>query len=401
MRVAYFVHDLADPAVGKRVRMLRAGGAEVTVLGFHRGETVPVLEGAAAVIDLGRTYDGRFRQRIGKVLSQLCRISALRSALAGADTIMARNLEMLVIAAGARHRLRPDAGLVYECLDIHRLMLGDGAVGVLLRGLERRLMAACDVMIVSSPAFLRSYFEPRQGLGGDLRLSVRLVENKVFEPVAQPKAPTVARPAGPPWRIGWYGALRCRKSLDILRELVCRRPDLVRISLRGRPSRAEFDDFDRQTRETPGLAFDGAYAARDLPALYGDVHFAWAIDYFESGANSEWLLPNRIYESGRYGVVPLALAKVETGAWLARHGLGLRMSDPDELEALLEAMTPGRYEALAATVRAAPQDLFVAGLDDCRALVAALAPSPGHDRKQKGTANGTVLGANCSQANLH
>ena len=38
MRIAYFVHDLSDPAVGRRVRMLRTGGAEVTVLGFRRAE---------------------------------------------------------------------------------------------------------------------------------------------------------------------------------------------------------------------------------------------------------------------------------------------------------------------------------------------------------------------------
>jgi hypothetical protein len=72
VRIAYFVHDLSDPAVGRRVRMLRTGGAEVTVLGFRRAERAPEIAGAA-VVDLGRTYDAAFAQRIGKVLAAVAR----------------------------------------------------------------------------------------------------------------------------------------------------------------------------------------------------------------------------------------------------------------------------------------------------------------------------------------
>ena len=50
MKLAYFVHDLADPAVTRRVRMLQAGGAEPVVLGFRRTETAPAdVAGAPAV----------------------------------------------------------------------------------------------------------------------------------------------------------------------------------------------------------------------------------------------------------------------------------------------------------------------------------------------------------------
>jgi hypothetical protein len=36
-KIVYFAQDLADPAVRKRVRMLRAGGATVSIFGFQRG----------------------------------------------------------------------------------------------------------------------------------------------------------------------------------------------------------------------------------------------------------------------------------------------------------------------------------------------------------------------------
>jgi succinoglycan biosynthesis protein ExoL len=74
----------------------------------------------------------------------------------------------------------------------------------------------------------------------------------------------------------------------------------VAVEIRGRPSRTEFDDFDAQVANVPASASAALHACG--PArLYGDVHFAWAIDWFEAGANSAWLLPNRIYEGGRHG----------------------------------------------------------------------------------------------------
>lgn len=373
MRIAYFVHDLSDPAVSRRVRMLLAGGAEVTVLGFRRSDQAPEIPGAE-VIDLGRTHDGAFVQRIGKVLGAMVRSPALKPALARADVVMARNLEMLLLATVARRQHRPPAGLVYECLDVHRLMLGRGAAGAALRGLERGLMRAADLLVVSSPAFIDSYFAARQGVDGRGRLPVLLVENKVLELTTPTASPGPVRPVGPPWRIGWCGAIRCRRSLDLLAGLAARRPDLLTVEIRGRPAHTEFDDFAAQVASVSGLSFGGPYMAQDLPELYGGVHFAWAIDWFEAGANSAWLLPNRIYEGGRFGAVPLALNGVETGRWLAARGLGVLMDDPaTELETVLETMTPGRYRALAARAAAAPAADFVAGPDDCRELINRLA----------------------------
>lgn len=393
MRIAYLVHDLADPAVARRVAMLRAGGAEVVLAGFRRGGEAA----EAGSVDLGRTFDGRFGQRIAQVVRNLADAGRLKRAIASADVVMARNLEMMALAA----RVRPAcASLVYECLDVHRLMLRSDAAGHALRALERRLLAASDLLVVSSPAFVERHFAPRYGTRAGRIPPVLLVENKVLELEGPPPNPG-PRPPGPPWRIGWYGALRCRRSLQILGDLAARRPDLVRVTLGGRPARTEFDDFDAAVARTPALTFEGPYAAGDLPALYGGVHFTWAIDWFEAGANSAWLLPNRLYEGGRFGAVPLALRDVETGRWLAQRGLGVLMNDPAvELEALLEAMAPARYAGLAATAAAQPPEAFAAGREDCRTLVSRLAAAAGQRKACLGVdADGTTVagGMPCSE----
>jgi succinoglycan biosynthesis protein ExoL len=372
VKVAYFVHDLADPAVTRRVRMLRAGGAETVVLGFRRTETAPTEVAGSPAVDLGRTYDARLGHRA--LTTGLAALTAVRwrGLLSDVDAVIGRTLEALATADAARIMAGVRAPLVYECLDIHRMMLGDGAPARTLRAVERTLLRRCALLIVSSPAFVREYFEPRQGVGRTLPIPTLLVENKALElsdPVARAGAPA----PGPPWRIGWMGAIRCRQSLGILTDLARRRPDLIEVRIHGRPAYTEFQDFDAQVQGLSNLRFMGAYTAEDLPRIYGDVHFSWAIDFMEAGQNSAWLLPNRLYESGRYGAVPIALSDVETGRYLAARRLGVRLADTAEVESVLERMTNEEWRRLRAELDAAPRNAFVAGTADCRRLLDAIA----------------------------
>jgi len=374
VRIAYFVHDLTDPAVARRVRMLKAGGAEVVLLGFRREPAAPAEVAGVKPVDLGRTYDARLGHRAALTALNALGAARLRRHLAGCEVVMARMLETLAVAAAARRMSGHGGRLVYECLDVHRLMLGEGAKSRVMRAAERALLRAADLLVVSSPAFLGEYFTPRQGVGREIPVESLLVENKVLElDPADEAAPQPPPAPGPPWRIGWLGAIRCRRSLAILTDLAARRPDLVEVRIHGRPAYTEFDDFDAQVAALPNLRFGGGYVAADLPRLYGEVHFAWAIDFMEAGLNSSWLLPNRLYEASRCGAVPVALDGVETGRYLARRGFGLRLNDPAELEAALDRLTPEAYAALRREVARVPREAFVAGPGDCRRLVETLA----------------------------
>ena len=79
--------------------------------------------------------------------------------------------------------------------------------------------------------------------------------------------------------------------------------------------------WSRQRRECRSAV--RTHRASDLPRLYGDMHFAWAVDFYEAGSNSDWLLPNKLYEAGLFGAVPIACRDVATGAWLAERGVGV------------------------------------------------------------------------------
>ena len=333
MKIAYFVHDLADAAVHRRVRMMRCF-ADVTLLGFRRSDhPVPPFQGLET-IEFGRTMDARFGQRVIAVLRAAASGRRWQGRLAGSTIFVARQLEMLTLAALTRRRIAPDAPLVFECLDIHRLMLIHQPIGAALRMLERHLLRSCSMLIVSSPAFLINHFARyRPALPPPLLLENKVlaedVPSGVLDNIGQLRA--TGAPPGPPWRIGWFGVIRCRRSLRLLADLVRRLPGVVEVVIRGRPRRNVIPDFDRVVADTPGLSFLGEYDRHsELATIYRDVNFTWAADFYEAGRNSDWLLPNRLYEGTLYGAVPIALDSVETGHWLQQRHCGVRLEDTGE-----------------------------------------------------------------------
>ena len=195
--ILYLVHDLSDPAVARRVAMLEAGGARVQTAGFCRGD-VPERIGAGRPIMLGVTADGDFKQRITMVATAALSLRHTLGDVARPDVIVARNLEMLALARRATGFFRPRPALVYESLDIHRLLLGEGLKGRAMRAVERALAGDAALLMTSSPAFVREYFEPRQGM----TLPTLLLENKVLDLGGgelaagdEPRRP----PPGQPW----------------------------------------------------------------------------------------------------------------------------------------------------------------------------------------------------------
>ncbi|BDA83385.1 glycosyl transferase family 1 [Aureimonas sp. SA4125] len=372
LHILYLVHDLDDPAVRRRVMMLVFGGAEVTLAGFRRSN-LPVREIAGIQpIDLGSTADGKFVQRLMAISAAGLQLGRRLASVRAPDIIIARNLEMLALANRARSLFGGSAPIVYECLDIHRLLLRDDAVGRSMRSVERRLLRNASLLITSSPAFLREYFAQRQ----EANLPTFLLENKVLS-LGEGDAPagSTAADFDAPMRIGWFGALRCRKSLALLSDFTRQMRGRCEVTLRGRPARSEFADFEAQVAAEPYLAFQGPYRnPEDLAAIYAAVHFVWAIDFFEAGLNSDWLLPNRLYEGCGHGVVPIAMAGTETARFLAEHEMGLILDEatPEALVRLMSSIDAARYHAERERVAAWPPQRWIADKADCQSLVARL-----------------------------
>lgn len=374
INVLYLAHDISDPAIRRRVLMLKAGGAKVSVAGFLRDDNRLSGDGDLSLIVLGQTSDGRLGQRVAAVVKARLRLKRRLAGLVKPDVIIARNLEMLALSKAASN-LFDNAPVVYECLDIHRLLLDRGVKGQFLRAVEGHFGKAASLLITSSPAFVENYFGPVSMLD----LPVLLLENKVLElspvPANRHRGP---RPpsSGEPWRIGWFGAIRCRKSFDILSRFTAAMAGNVEVIIRGRVSPKEFPDFHKLLDSTPYISFLGPYQnPEDLSAIYDQVQFVWAIDFFEEGLNSEWLLPNRLYEGALHGAVPIALSSTETGRYLSQLHLGLLVQDaePQTLKACFQGLKQLDYHTMAAALEQTDAEHWAIDQTGCKAFVQRLA----------------------------
>jgi succinoglycan biosynthesis protein ExoL len=345
--------------------MQGAGVQDITVLGFRRRGHQVVGFSDLEMLDIGEVSAGRIVTRVFVLNKAMFRTFHLRSDLAGANVILARNLDLLAVAVFARRFCHSDARLVYECLDLHPSLTSRSFPSKALRRVEAYLAQKCDLLIVSSPAFLTNHFDHFEVVP-----SVEIVENKILWTEFKDTTDVSRRSdwqVGDVVRIGWFGLIRCKRSLQILSNLCDSMPDAVTVVVRGVPNDDLIEALNRAA-EKPNFQFDGAYdRSSDLRSMYSDVHFAWALDFYEADGNSKWLLPNRIYEAGAFKCILLAQQGVETGRWLADRNLGFCLDEPIEsnLITFLKDLSHQQMIDLQRESNQAPQEHFVLSERDC------------------------------------
>ncbi|MEM7701061.1 MAG: hypothetical protein AAF251_03920 [Pseudomonadota bacterium] len=363
MKIGYIVHNLNDPAVERRCQMLERGGAKVRLAGFCRDDRLSPAIAARRPMELGASADAAMVQRALATLKNAAFHGSLADYCGECDVIMARNLEQLAIARA----FVGERALIYECLDIHRSLTGSSVPARAVQFVENQLLPRVDLLLTSSPAFLRHHFDQTTFTAPSY-----LVENKLL--IADGAAPAPSQPAPQePITIGWFGMLRCHRTLAFLTDLTARSEGRIIALICGKPSPAELPDFEARVAASAGLTYTGPYTYEDLPELYGRCHFAWAIDWFEEGLNSSWLLPNRIYEAIAHGAVPIALDSVEVGRWLERHGAGLRVADGEDSRETLLGMPMTEVDQLQQSALKVRREDVLADTQDCAELVRTIA----------------------------
>jgi succinoglycan biosynthesis protein ExoL len=367
-KIAFFGQNMNDAAVRRRAIAFQRAGHEVVGFMPRRG---PVEQVEWQIIDLGETKDNAYGQRILSIIKGARTAAKHAELLKSCDLIYARNLDMLALAVRVCRRLKLIAPMVYECLDVHHRLVGSSIVAKALRRFEGKLLKRCSLVVISSPRFETEHFARYHS--GDYRSF--LIENRMIEGDEFPDRPAPPTPTpSAKLRIGWFGNLRCRRSLDLLLGLADRHPDEVELHLRGYPATGVFPNFEEELMPYQNVIFGGRYKApMDLAAIYETVDVVWAGDWYEAGSNSVWLLPNRIYEGGYFATPALAPAGTQTAKWLSDHGGGLLLNEPieasleDQIVQLIE--DPTVLQQHRAHLLSVPREAFVEDQETITAMI--------------------------------
>lgn len=371
-RIEVFGFDVAEISQIRRIRAMVSAGHDVHSFTMRRQNMNRDFQPDWPNTHLFNTKDENLLLRVAVVIGSVVKMAGFRDRLRRADMIFARNMDMLAIAWAARSMA--GAGrvpLIYECLDINGALCGDGIKNRVMRAAEKFLLDRIQLLVVSSPSFVSEYFEAIQGHHGPWALW----ENKLAAGAALPPRPThrAAPAAGGPLRLGWVGTLRCATSLALLAEVADRMGPAVRIEMHGVVHRHALPDFDAVVGARDNIVYHGAYRyPDDLARLYGGCDLVWSQDLWQAEGNSDWLLPNRIYEASWAGCPSIAVAGTETGRRVAADGLGWALAEasPAALIGLLERLTPEEIRATGQALLERPAEDFVQSLAEVEQVIA-------------------------------
>ena len=366
--IAFFAHERGDARVAKRIAALGANGWKILGFTFHRDRGKPDAPPAWENIDLGTTYNRRYLRRLFVFAGSVATLWKERDRLGNCPLIYAVNTDNAALALLGRFFAGSTAPLVLELADIQPAMTGNGIVSKLLRFIERRVLSKSRLLVTTSPGFVENYFKPIQNFSGP----VFLLENKVYPSSGLPAPEWSPAPVanGRPWIVGYFGAFRCRRSLELIQSLASKLGDKALFRLRGYASGTIAEEFPQLLGNLSNVVHEGPYHyPTDLPAMYGGVDFNWCFDESDPSGNSAWLLPNRIYEGGNFGTPALAAEGTETGRWVARQNCGWQFAEPleDSLASFFTNVTPEVWKAKAEECRSLPSETF-RGENDYAAL---------------------------------
>lgn len=371
LRGVYIGVDATNPTLILRIRSFLRARVELTCFTFRRHKFNTGFEPEWINVHLGDTVDRRYFFRLPALFRALRRMLRHPEAFREADFIYARNLDLLVLGLLARRLSGSRAKLIYEVEDVQAIFFKKSVGGALFRRIERALLAYIDLLVVMSPGFLHGYFEPILGWSGPSFV----LQNKL-QLAGRSESQT---PKGRAWEditdrwvLGWFGTLRCPKSMSILEEIAQALGPKVEILTRGFPTETGLADYMERVDRTPNWRYDGEYTIPDdLEEMYGRVHFSWCLDFLDEEGNSPLLLACRMYQGGFYGAVPLVAEGSEMQKWLEGSGIGHAFGSPyaEGIIKFLQNLTPELYRAERARIMQHRRELFLEDGSDMRALL--------------------------------
>jgi succinoglycan biosynthesis protein ExoL len=374
-------HDAHDARFHKRMKMFSDLGFAVSWLAFDRARDTKLAHEALRRFPgeiLGKRRDGAYLGRLGDFRQAVSRI---RERGAQASLLYCINLDNLLAAVLAKSLGRLSCKVIYEVADIQSVLLRRDPASRLLRAIERWCLRRADLLVYTSEHFMTHFLRPVQ----HCPVPSLLLENKIYpaaelprraipglqepSPYTEPErslAQSLSRASGGERRgsirVGYFGQLRCRASLEMIGRLAAVFPQKLQFVLRGYPNHEANAAFRRLVGNVPNVTYEGPYRnPADLETIYSSVDICWGFDFCCPGLNSRWCLTNRLYEAGYFGVPILVEQDTAGGEFVQRLGSGWAIPQPLEksLRDFFGSLTLAQIRERRAHTAALPPGAFV------------------------------------------
>lgn len=352
MNVLFLLPTREHARFRKRLNFFLQQDVETEVMAFER-ELYPAKELPCGYISLGKIRNRHYLRRIVPYIKAMRKI---RKGTERADAIYCFGLDILLL--GWISSIGYRRTLIYEVGDIRELLLGGGPGARITRCVERFLFKKTALTIVTSRAFVENYFCKIQRLEKHKFL---VLENKLERGLTAPAVTKKTYRHGS-LTIGYFGVLRCARSLKNLEAVVSRSAGKSKVYLRGVLVAKEVKQLIQAYPNQ--IVYGGPYVSPDdLPDLYGKVDLVWAAySKGEQEGNSSWALPNRFYEACFFKKPLIVQANTFSSEQVENFdiGISLDMSSKEEIRAEeILNISSEDIERWTANLGSLPEDVFL------------------------------------------
>lgn len=288
MNILFVLPVLSDSYYRKRIEKLSEIDVHCTVLGFER-DHYPGKTWAIPTESLGKIQHGRYFRRIGILIRSVFKI---RKAAKNQDAIYAYNLDILWISWLATLFQPGNIKIVYDVADIRAILVEKGFVSSVLRTFERFLLKRTSIVVVASPAYVDGYFKSIQQADN----TYFVIENKVDKDHL-PDQTEFLQPGSKKETItiGYFGMLRCERSLQVLKELIANNNGRIRLLLRG--IFLNTGNYEEEFKKLEYTHYGGPFVyPDDLGEMFGATDLIWGA-HFQTKPNKKWAIVNRLYQA--------------------------------------------------------------------------------------------------------
>lgn len=314
MKILFLLPVPSQPRYHKRIRGLQAEGCETVAMYFSRryfkGDALP-----CEAYHLGEVGHKSYFKRIHSLIRS---IPLVRKMLRQHDVIYAFGLDMALL--GKLTGIGMNKKLVYEVGDIRPVQLARGLKGRVTRRLDRWIAREASDVVVTAKGYFKEYYLETLKLS---RTDFHLIENHLD---LSPEK----RPFPQPYRgnrsiaIGYFGLIRCVKSLEVLKALTNMANGKMKVFIYGYGLHI---NIEQEVRLENNIIYYGEYQSpRDLPEMYSRVDLIWGCYTFPESQyelNWKWARTNRFYESCYFRKPMIALSGSDEAKEVASLGMGV------------------------------------------------------------------------------
>ncbi|MEO8568573.1 MAG: hypothetical protein ABI419_05545 [Ginsengibacter sp.] len=295
-RLIFIVQSWGDPHEMNRLKHYTAVFNNIDIYAFTRNNVI--YDFGLQFNNLGNLKNRNYLSRVFiylKAVFLLCKLNIKNNVfyIQGSDNLFLYNVACIITFRKPK--------FIYQISDIREILTTPNPINQLFSFIDALFTERALLLVVTSEAFVEEYYKNKLR---HFKVNYKLIENKIhlynqslknIYPLKKIETPSDVI------TIGYFGILRCERSIKILLGLARTNRKFV-IIIRGILSPG-LKNYAHEFDKVGNIYFPGEFISPiHLKEMYNEIDLAWiCYPYGESGlGNMNWARTNRFYEAGYF-----------------------------------------------------------------------------------------------------